>query len=69
MADENRKKGGFATMPREQVVALARRGGKAAHAQGAAYEWDSEAARAAGVKGGKASHAKAKARKAAEEKA
>lgn len=32
---------------------IASKGGKAAHVQGAAHEWDSEAAREAGSKGGK----------------
>lgn len=56
-----RKKRGFAAMDREQVVALARRGGKAAHALGLAHEFTSEEAKAAGSKGGKATHARKRA--------
>jgi general stress protein YciG len=47
---------GFAAMDREQVRALARRGGKAAHEQGTAHEFTPEEARAAGRKGGNAAH-------------
>jgi uncharacterized protein len=45
---------GFAAMDAESVKAIARKGGKAAHEQGAAHEFTSEEARAAGAKGGKA---------------
>jgi len=45
-------KRGFALMDREKVRELARLGGKAAHAQGRAHEWDSEEARVNGRKGG-----------------
>ena len=60
-----KKKRGFATLPKEQVAEIARKGGVSAHAQGAAHEWDRAAAKAAGSKGGKAFHAK---RRAAAEK-
>jgi uncharacterized protein len=45
-------KRGFASMDRERLRELARRGGRAAHAQGKAHEWDSEQARVNGRKGG-----------------
>jgi len=45
-------KRGFALMDREKVREFARQGGKAAHAQGKAHEWDSEEARVNGRKGG-----------------
>jgi len=53
---------GFAAMSVEKQRAIARLGGKAAHAQGKAYEWDSHAASAAGRKGGAASLRARKAR-------
>ena len=56
------KKRGFAAMDPAAVSAIASRGGKAAHAQGRAYEFDSESARAAGRKGGKVSRQRAKER-------
>ena len=49
---------GFATMDREKLRELARRGGKAAHACGKAHAWTREEARAAGRKGGLAVSAK-----------
>jgi general stress protein YciG len=42
-------------MDREAQRVLASRGGKAAHANGTAHEWDSQEARAAGSKGGRRS--------------
>jgi general stress protein YciG len=45
-------KRGFASMDREKLRELARRGGKAAHAQGKAHEWTSEEASAMGRRGG-----------------
>lgn len=48
---------GFAAMDRSLVSEIARRGGRAAHAQGVAHEWTTEQAREAGSKGGKKSHA------------
>jgi general stress protein YciG len=47
-------KRGFAAMDSEKRKALASKGGKAAHAQGHAHEFNSEEARNAGSKGGKA---------------
>jgi uncharacterized protein len=53
MAKEDR---GFASMNPAKQREIASRGGKAAHQKGAAHEWTSEEARAAGRKGGMASH-------------
>ena len=47
---------GFAGMTREQVRAIASKGGTAAHAVGTAHKFSSEEARAAGTKGGNAPH-------------
>jgi hypothetical protein len=44
--------GGFASMSSEKKREIARKGGKAAHAQGTAHRWTSEEAKAAGRKGG-----------------
>lgn len=49
---------GFAAMSREAVSAIARKGGKAAHAAGTAHEFTSEEAKEAGRKGGTATHAR-----------
>lgn len=46
---------GFASMDRAKQRQIASKGGKAAHAQGTAHEWDPEEARRAGSKGGKVS--------------
>lgn len=43
---------GFAAMSREQVQAIAQKGGRAAHSAGTAHKWTSEEARNAGRKGG-----------------
>jgi general stress protein YciG len=51
-----KKKRGFASMDRNQVRELARRGGVAAHRAGTAHEFSGEEARAAGRKGGIAAH-------------
>lgn len=48
---------GFAAMSPEQRTAIARRGGRAAHAAGTAHEWTRESAAAAGRKGGLAASA------------
>jgi hypothetical protein len=48
-----RRPKGFAALPREQVSAIARLGGRAAHALGTAHEWDHEEASLAGRKGGR----------------
>ncbi len=58
MANENNNsdKRGFASMDPEKQREIASQGGKSAHANGNAHEWDSDEARAAGREGGKASH-------------
>lgn len=56
-----KKPRGFAAMDPKIVTELARKGGKAAHEQGAAHEWTGDEAREAGRKGGLASHAKRRA--------
>ena len=43
---------GFAAMSPERQKQIAREGGRAAHRQGVAHEWNSEEARKAGRKGG-----------------
>lgn len=53
-----KKKTGFALMDRTEVSALAQKGGRSAHAMGAAHEFTSEEARAAGRKGGLAGGAR-----------
>jgi uncharacterized protein len=50
---------GFASMDREKQRAIASKGGRAAHVQGTAHEWNSAEARAAGRKGGAASRHRA----------
>ena len=47
-----KKKGGFDTMSRKRQREIASMGGKAAHAQGTAHEFDSEEGQAAGRLGG-----------------
>jgi general stress protein YciG len=47
---------GFASMDRSKQREIASKGGRVAHEKGAAHEWTSEEARAAGRKGGVASH-------------
>jgi general stress protein YciG len=54
-APQNNKRG-FASMDRNQVRELARRGGVAAHRAGTAHEFSTDEARAAGRKGGMAAH-------------
>jgi general stress protein YciG len=49
---------GFASMPKDKQRAIASKGGKAAHAQGTAHEWDATEARDAGKIGGARSRAK-----------
>ena len=53
--EERKSRRGFASMSLEKRTKIASMGGKAAHKQGTAHQWDSHAARAAGAKGGKAS--------------
>lgn len=56
MAQERKGRGrGFASMDREKQREIASKGGRAAHMQGTAHEWDSSEAREAGRKGGAAS--------------
>lgn len=43
---------GFAAMDPEQQRTIAKKGGKAAHEQGVAHEWNQDQAREAGKKGG-----------------
>ena len=45
---------GFASMDPARVREIASQGGKAAHAQGRAHQWNPETAREAGRKGGQA---------------
>lgn len=45
---------GFASMDPEQQRKIASKGGRAAHEQGTAHEWDSSEAQEAGRKGGRA---------------
>lgn len=57
MANNNdNDKRGFASMDPDKQREIASQGGKSAHANGNAHEWDSEEAREAGRTGGKASH-------------
>ena len=57
MAERRKGRGrGFASMDREKQREIASRGGRAAHEQGTAHEWNSEEARVAGRKGGSSSH-------------
>lgn len=46
---------GFASMSKERVRELGRKGGQTAHASGTAYTWSPEEARRAGKRGGRAS--------------
>jgi len=61
-AAPERKKRGFAAMDRALVSEIARKGGRAAHAQGTAHEFTSDEAKVAGKKGGASTHAKRRAR-------
>lgn len=60
---------GFAAMPKETQLAIAKKGGQAAHAKGTAHEFSPEEAREAGRKGGMAAQARRKAEAAAEAQA
>lgn len=56
MAVERKGRGrGFASMDPKKQREIASKGGRAAHAQRTAHEWNSEEARQAGRKGGAAS--------------
>lgn len=50
----NKSRRGFASMDRAKQREIASKGGKAAHEKGAAHEFTSEEAAAAGRKGGQA---------------
>lgn len=60
-----KKKRGFANMPKQQVSEIAKKGGVEAHKKGRAHTWDSESARKAGSLGGRATHAKKRGKAAA----
>jgi general stress protein YciG len=49
---ENEKKRGFANMTPEARAEISRKGGRAAHAQGKAHQFNSEEAKVVGKKGG-----------------
>lgn len=51
---EGRSRMGFASMDKDKQREIASKGGKAAHATGAAHEFDSEEGRVVGKLGGKA---------------
>lgn len=53
--DDTQGSRGFAGMDDDKQRDIASKGGKAAHEQGSAHEWDSEEASEAGKKGGRAS--------------
>lgn len=55
MTKPKKRRQGFATMDQETQRAIARKGGKAAHAKGTAHEWTAEEASKAGRKGGSVS--------------
>ena len=57
MENQQREKArrGFAVMSPERQREIASQGGRAAHQQGVAHEWNVEEAKAAGKKGGQAS--------------
>lgn len=50
----NKARRGFAAMSPEKQKEIARQGGRAAHQQGVAHQWNSSQAREAGRKGGMA---------------
>lgn len=52
---ESKSKRGFASMSPERQREIASQGGRAAHQQGVAHEWDRQQAMEAGKKGGQAS--------------
>ena len=53
-----RSRRGFAAMSPERQREIASQGGRAAHEQGVAHEWNKDEARAAGKKGGQVSGVK-----------
>jgi hypothetical protein len=56
--EEMKSRRGFAAMSAERQRAIASQGGRAAHQQGVAHEWNRDEARAAGKKGGQISGTK-----------
>ncbi len=56
MSGRGKQSRGFASMDKEKQRAIASKGGKKAHAIGAAHEWTTKEAREAGRKGGMATH-------------
>ena len=55
MQELQKSRRGFAAMSPERQREIASQGGRAAHQQGVAHEWNAEEARAAGKKGGQVS--------------
>lgn len=53
--EQQKSRRGFAAMSPERQREIASQGGRAAHQQGVAHEWNADEARAAGKKGGQAS--------------
>lgn len=53
--DRVKSRRGFAAMSSERQREIASQGGRAAHQQGVAHEWNKDEAKAAGRKGGQAS--------------
>ena len=53
-SDSGKGKQGFASMDKNRQKTIASKGGRAAHEQGTAHEWDSAEAKDAGQKGGRA---------------
>ena len=66
--DAHKKKRGFAAMDPALVREISRKGGKAAHAEGAAHEFTHDEAEAAGRKGGRVTHERLRAKRDAETK-
>lgn len=56
--ETSKSRRGFAAMSPERQREIASQGGRAAHEQGVAHEWNRDEARAAGKKGGQASGSK-----------
>lgn len=54
-SEERKERRGFASMSPEKQRQIASKGGKAAHKNGTAHEWDKDEAREAGRKGGQVS--------------
>ncbi len=53
--ERQKSKRGFAAMSSERQREIASQGGRAAHLQGVAHQWNREEAKEAGRKGGRAS--------------